>query len=162
MKALRLFLCALVGALALTGVALANGSDDDDDDSGCRPVKAIGVGQNLGGSNTTVTTTATITRGGILNGTTVARFDITGGTPPELTFSGTVTFTTKQGTLTVAISGTFNVVTGAFSAAGPITAGAGRFAGATGTLSFEGVESTGAFTETIRGTICLARDGDDD
>ncbi len=159
MKALRLFLCALVGALALTGVALANGSDDDDD-SGCRPVKAIGVGQNLGGGNTA----ATITRGGILKGTTAARFKITGGTPPELTFSGTVTFTTKQGTLTVAISGTFNVGTGAFSAAGPITAGAGRFAGATGTLSFEGVEnlSTGAFTETIRGTICLARDGDDD
>jgi len=158
MKALRLFLCALVGALAVTGVAQADGSSDDD--GGCRTVKANGVGQDLGGGNTI----ATITQGGILNGTTAAHFDINGGAFPTFTFAGTVTFTTKRGTLAVAISGTFNVATGDFAASGPITGGTGRFAGATGTLTFAGNENlqTGTFTETVQGTICLADADDED
>ncbi|MGH3104651.1 MAG: hypothetical protein ACRDN6_11220 [Gaiellaceae bacterium] len=158
MKGFRLFLCVLLGALVAAGSAQADGSLDDDLD--CRRVSAVGVGQDLGGGNTT----ATITRDGLLKGTTAAHFDITGGAPPELTFTGTVVFTTKRGTLTVSIAGTFNVATGAFAATGPVTGGTEAFAGASGSLSFAGVEdlTTGRFTETVTGTVCLADDGDDD
>jgi hypothetical protein len=157
MKRLQL-ISLLLGTLVLIGggqAAVAATSDDD----ACRPVHARGVGQDLGGGNTT----ATITRGGILNGTTNAHFDIIGGTPPALTFEGTIVFTTKKGTLTASISGTFNVATGAFAATGAVTGGTGRFAGATGTLSLAGVEdlATGSFTETVTGTLCLAEDDDE-
>jgi hypothetical protein len=157
MKLFRLVPRLLFGALVVAGAALADGSNDDHGD--CRAVRARGVGQDLGGGRTT----ATITRGGILNGTTAAMFGITGGTPPVLTFAGTVVFTTKRGTLTIGIAGTFNVATGAFDASGPVSGGTGRFAGASGMLRLMGVQdlSTGRFTETIRGTLCLA-DGDDD
>ena len=160
MKALRLFLCVLVGSLFLVAGAWADSSKAGDDDDECLTINARGVGQDLGGGNTT----ATITRGGVLNGTTAAHFDITGGAPPALTFAGTVVFTTRNGTLTVGIAGTFNVSTGVFNASGPVTAGTGVFTGATGNLVFAGVENltTGVFTETVRGTICLADDDDDD
>ncbi len=157
MKRLQL-VSLLLGTLILIGggqAAIAATSDDD----ACRPVHARGVGQDLGGGNTT----ATITRGGVLNGTTNAHFEITGGTPPAFTFDGAVVFTTKRGTLTVSISGTFNVATGAFAATGAVTGGTGRFAGATGNLSLVGVEdlTTGGFTETVTGTLCLTEDDDE-
>ncbi len=150
MKALRTVLCVLAALLTTTvGVARADGAGDD---SGCGPVHAVGVGQDLSNGNTT----ATITRGGVLNGTTAAHFDITGGSYPVFKISGTIVFTTKHGTLTAKVSGTFDVSTGEFSATGPISAGTGKFAGATGTLTFSGVENltTGAFTEKISGTLC--------
>jgi hypothetical protein len=153
MKALRILVCVLA-TLALVGSAQGarlGGGDDQ-----CRHVSARGIGQDLGGGNTT----ATITHGGILNGTTAAHFDITGGSPPVLTFAGTIVFTTHRGTLTASPTGTLNVATGVFNATAPITGGTGAFAGATGTLTFAGVEdlTTGHFTETITGTICLAHD----
>lgn len=159
MKSLRVFLLLLLGALIVVGGARVEASSASDDDD-CHRINARGVGQDLGGGNTT----ATITRGGILNGTTAASFAITGGTPPALTFAGTVVFTTAEGTLTVSIAGTFNVATGEFRASGPVTAGTGAFADATGALRFAGVEdlTTGAFTETVKGTVCLADDGDED
>jgi hypothetical protein len=159
MKIFRLCLCVLLGALVVAGAAQADGKDDDDRD--CRRINAVGVGQATG----PLTTIATITKGGILNGTTAASFMITGAVSPTvLTFTGTVTLTTKRGTLTVGIAGTLDVTTGAFDATGPVTGGTGRFAGATGTLRFQGVQDlvTGSFTETVRGTICLADDDDDD
>jgi hypothetical protein len=157
MKRLQL-VSLLLGALVLIGGgqgAVAATSDDD----ACQPVHGRGVGQDLGGGNTA----ATITRGGILNGTTKAHFDITGGTPPALSFEGTIVFTTKKGTLTASIAGTFNVATGAFAATGAVTGGTGRFAEATGNLSLAGVEdlTTGSFTETVTGRLCLAEDDDD-
>jgi hypothetical protein len=156
MKALGL-VCVLAGALTLFGSAqMARASGDE----GCQNVHAVGVGQDLGGGNTT----ATITHGGLLNGTTNAHFDVdlTGG-PPVFPIAGTLTLTTKHGTLTVNLTGTLDVSTGAFNATGPITGGTGKLAGATGTLSFSGVENlaTGAFTETITGTLCRA-DGEGD
>ena len=66
MTPLRTGLCVLVALLTFTGgVARAAGADER---AGCRPVHAIGDGQDLGGGNTT----ATITHGGLLNGTTHA------------------------------------------------------------------------------------------
>jgi len=69
---------------------------------------------------------------------------------------GTVVFTNKA-TLTVAVSGTFDTGTGEFAASGPATAATGKLAGATGNLRLAGVEdlSTGRFTETVQGNICV-------
>ena len=120
----------------------------------CLSVHARAIGQNLGGGRTH----ATIIHAGILNGTTTGQLQITGGTPPLLTVEGTGVLTTHHGTLTVRIVGTFNQATGVFTATGQIVHGTGMFAGATGVLTFEGVEdlTSGSFTQTITGTVCLA------
>ena len=120
----------------------------------CLTVNARAFGQNLGHGQTR----ATIVHGGILNGTTAGQLEITGGTPPLLTFVGTGVLTTRHGTLTVNLAGTFNAATGVFAAAGQIVHGTGVFAGATGVLRFAGVEdpTSGRFTQTITGTVCLA------
>lgn len=120
----------------------------------CHQITAAGVGQDLGGGSTI----AQISNGGLLQGTTAASFVVTDVSNfPVLGIAGTVTFTTNKGTLTVAVSGSFNVVTGDFSASGDVTGATGKLAGATGSLSFVGVEdlSTGAFTETVTGGICV-------
>ena len=154
MKRFAPLVCVLASALVMVGGAQA-GSEDD---HGCAPVRAVGVGQDLGGGNTT----ATISHGGRLNGTTVGSFAISGA-PPVFNIDGTVVFTTKGGTLTATVSGTFNVLTGAFTASGPVSGGTGNRAGTTGTLTFQGVENltSGVFTETITGTLCKAGDDDD-
>jgi hypothetical protein len=153
MTVLRTVLCVLAVLLTvMAGVARADGA-------GCRPVRAIGDGQDLGGGNTM----ATISHGGLLNGTTRAHFDLIGGAPPAFTIAGTLALTTKHGALTLDLAGTFNVATGEFTATGPITSATGKLAGSTGTLTLTGVENltTGAFTERISGTLCRAGDQDD-
>ena len=119
----------------------------------CHKINAKGAGQDLGGG----VTEAQIIGGGLLHGTTVGSFAITGGSPPVLSIAGTVTFTTRQGTLTVAVAGIFNVATGNFIAAGPVTAATGKLAGTTGVLLFDGLQDllTGKFVEDVRGLICV-------
>ena len=119
----------------------------------CHEIKAKGVGQDLGGG----TTVADIIGGGLLQGTTVGHFEITGGTFPVFLIEGTVEFTTNKGTLTVAIAGTFDVSTGEFSASGPVIGATEKLAGATGSLRFEGFQnlSDGSFVEDVTGTICV-------
>lgn len=121
----------------------------------CQNIKinATGVGQDLGGGRTV----AQISGGGLLQGTTEGNFTITGGSFPVFTIAGTVKFTTHQGTLTVTVTGTFDVSTGEFTASGSVTDATGKLAGASGTLSFAGVEdlSTGAFVENVTGQICV-------
>ncbi len=155
MKAFGL-LCLLAGTLAVAGAAQASETNGDD---GCTRVHAVGHGQDLGGGNTA----ATITHGGLLNGTTNTHFEISGA-PPIFTIVGTLVLTTKHATLTVQLTGTFDVSTGAFTATGPISGATGKLTGATGTLTLTGVEdlATGAFTETIDGTLCRAGEEDDD
>jgi hypothetical protein len=65
--------------------------------------------------------------------------------------------TTHNGTLTVSVVGTFNGATGEFRATGQVVHGTGIFAGATGVLTFVGLEdlTSGSFTQTITGTVCL-------
>ena len=152
MKTLRSLLCVVASGLFVVGGAQARSANHDD---GCRNIHATGVGQDRGGGNTT----ATISHGGPLNGTTSGHFVI-GGAPPVFAISGTVVFTTKHGTLVATVVGTFDVTTGAFTASGPLSGGTGNLAGTTGNLTFTGVEnlSTGAFTETITGTICRSHD----
>ena len=121
----------------------------------CHKIDATGVGQDQGGG----ITTAQISDGGLLQGTTAAAFEAVGFTPPStVLIGGSVTFTTNRATLKVPGLGTFDVSTGQFtfaSAAAPT--GTGKLAEATAMLVFDGVENfaTGSFVETIDGVICL-------
>lgn len=119
----------------------------------CHKIKAKGVGQDLGGGQTV----ATIKGGGLLQGTTVGNFAITGVSGSVATIEGTVTFTTNRATLIVSVVGTFDVASGEFSASGPVTSATGKLAGATGNLTLAGVEnlSDGSFVEDVTGTICV-------
>jgi hypothetical protein len=118
----------------------------------CHKINAKGTGQDLGRGDTT----ARITGGGLLNGTTAGTFTVSGN-PPELQIAGTVKFTAHKGSLTVTVTGTFNGGTGDFSAEGPVTDASGKLAGATGTLKLTGNEdlSTGSFVEAVTGRICV-------
>jgi hypothetical protein len=119
----------------------------------CHKINAKGVGQDLGGG----ITEAQIIGGGLLHGTTQGSFTITGGAPPVLSIAGTVTFTSNKATLTVTVTGTFNIATGNFMASGPVTDATGKLSGATGTLVLDGIEdlTTGAFAEDVDGLICV-------
>ncbi|MEO6410671.1 MAG: hypothetical protein ABIO45_18230 [Burkholderiaceae bacterium] len=119
----------------------------------CHKINAKGVGQDLGGGMTT----AQIVGGGILHGSTQGSFTITGGSAPVFLIGGTVTFTNDRGSLTVAVSGTFNVATGEFVAAGPVALSTGRLDGATGTLVLAGVQdlTNGKFVEEVTGLVCV-------
>ena len=57
----------------------------------------------------------------------------------------------------MSFSGGVDLVTGAFSATGPVTGATEKLAGATGNISFSGVQdlTTGAFSEDINGVICV-------
>jgi hypothetical protein len=118
----------------------------------CHKINAKGVGQDLGFGMTE----AQIIGGGLLHGTTEGQFVVSGAFP-VFSIAGTVKFTTHQGTLTVTVTGTFDVITGEFSASGPVTDATGKLAGATGELSLEGVEnlSDGSFVEDVTGEICV-------
>ena len=102
-----LFLFVVVGTLIIVSQAQAAES--------CHKINAKGVGQDHGDG----TTEAHIIGGGLLHGTTAGSFLITGGSFPVFSIAGTVTFTTQQGSLTVAVTGPFDVATGAFFVSGP-------------------------------------------
>jgi hypothetical protein len=144
-RSVELFL--FVVAVSLPAVNLAHAAVS------CHKINAKGVGQDLGGGMTE----AKIIGGGLLHGTTQGSFAITGGAPPVLSIAGPVTFTTNKGTLTVTITGTFNVATGDFMASGPVTAATGKLAGTIGTLVLDGIEdlTTGTFAEDVSGLICV-------
>lgn len=121
----------------------------------CHKIDATGVGQDQGGG----ITTAQISDGGLLQGTTAAAFTVVGFTPPStVLITGSVTFTTNRATLEVAGMGTLDVSTGSFTfASAAASTGIGKLEGATATLVFDGVENlaTGSFVETIEGVICV-------
>lgn len=150
----RVVQLGLVGVLAAVTMTTTTRAEVS-----CHKINAKGVGEDLGAGQTQ----ARIVGGGLLHGTTVGNFVITGISGTVASIAGTVTFTTNQATLTVTVAGTFDVATGEFSAAGPVTGATGKLAGATGNLTLEGVEdlSTGTFVEDVTGEICvdLAPDG---
>jgi hypothetical protein len=103
----------------------------------CHKINAKGEGAFTGPT----TTESQIIGGGILHGTTTAELFITGVDPTTgaLTFEGTLVLTTEHGTLTLDIfDGLYDPVTGEFSNDSVVTSGTGRFAEATGELSFHG------------------------
>jgi hypothetical protein len=118
----------------------------------CLPVKATGVGQDLGN----FTTTATITSFGLPLGTSAATFTPTGGDATTVTFTGPIVFTTPIGTLTAQVDGSVNLTTGVFVSQSTSVSGTGAFRGVTGDLRFAGTENlaTGAFTEAVTGRLC--------
>ncbi len=142
----KIFLVTLVVLAAAGAPASASGVVS------CHTINAKGIGQDLGGGQTQ----ADILGGGLLQGTTEATLTITGFSGTVATFEGTIVFTVNNGTLTAELSGTFDVATGAFSATTTSMSGTGKLAGATGALSFSGIENLadGTFTEDISGEIC--------
>lgn len=120
----------------------------------CHMIAAKGIGQDDG----TGKTTAKVIGGGLLQGTLEGA--LTPTSPPAdglVTFTEVVKFTTENGTLTVEVAGAINILNGRFSATGPVKEAAGKLAGATGNIAFSGLVdfTTGLFTESIRGVICV-------
>jgi hypothetical protein len=146
-KSVLLILCVGLSTLLVAGDANAKA------DVSCHNIRAKGVGQDQGGG----VTTARIIGGGLLHGTTVGNFVVTGFSGTVATLGGTVVFTTNNATLTVTITGSFDVVSGEFSASGPVTGATGQLAGATGNHLFGGIEdlSDGTFVEDVTGQICV-------
>jgi hypothetical protein len=150
-KILPLSLAVLLASLMMTGQSSAEVS--------CHKLNAKGVGQDQGDG----TTTARILGGGLLHGTTVGSFVVTGMSGSVLSFDGAVAFTTNRGTLTVTVTGTLDLATGEFAASGPVTDATGKLAGATGNLALHGIQdlSTGTFVEDVMGEICVNLSPDD-
>ena len=119
----------------------------------CHIINAKGIGQDNGD----LTTNAQIIGGGLLHGTTEAAFTPAGFVFPIFSFTGTITFTTNNGTLTAGLTGSLNVVTGQFTGTTTSMSGTGQLAGVTGELTLNGVEdlTTGVFTEDVTGEICV-------
>lgn len=119
----------------------------------CHKINAKGIGQDLGNG----ATRAQIIGGGLLHGTTVGQFAITGGALPVFDIAGTVVVTTQQASLSVSLTGTLDVATGNFLTTGPVSDSSGKLSGATGTLTLDGVEdlTTGQFAEDITGVVCV-------
>jgi predicted ribosomally synthesized peptide with SipW-like signal peptide len=114
-------------------------------------INAKVIGQDLGGGNIT----GNIISGGLLQGTIAGHITFTGGSGTVALFSDTVTFTNQHGTLTVVVTGAIDVTTGQFNACGQVTAATGKLSGATGHISFSGVENFAAaiFTEDVTGFV---------
>src|SRR6266540_3200374 len=91
MKGLRMLVLLSAAVVTAGGAQTATAAVQHDS---CLSVNASAIGQNLGHGQTA----ATIIHAGILNGTTTAQLEITGGTPPVLTFVGTGVLTTDHGT----------------------------------------------------------------
>ena len=119
----------------------------------CVPVRATGVGQDLGGGRTQ----ATISRHGLVVGHTTAAFTINQVVGTTASFTGPIVFTNALGTLTAQVAGTFDVASGAFRATSTSLTGTGLLRGVSGSVTIEGVEdfATLRFTETITGRLCI-------
>lgn len=142
--------CAAAAAIAVPGVADAAPSRGPA--TVCAPVIATGVGQDLGNNQTT----ATISVGGVVVGTSTATFTPTGMTGSIVTFTGDIVISTAVGQLDAPVTGTLDVSTGRFTSTSNTVTGSGALRSVSGSLTFTGTEnlSTGAFTETITGTLC--------
>ena len=119
----------------------------------CAPVRATGVGQDLGGGRTQ----ATISSHGIVVGRTNASFTLGQVVGTSAPFSGPIDFTSALGTLTAQVAGSFDVASGTFHATSTSIAGSGLLRGVGGSVTLAGAEdfATLTFTETITGRLCV-------
>jgi hypothetical protein len=143
----RLFLTILlaVGFTALAPVYAA---------TSCHKIEARGIGQDDG----TGKTKGQLFGGGLLQGTLEGA--VTPISPPvngKVSFTEVVTFSTNHGNLVVELAGSINLTTGVFKASGPVKDATGKLAGARGELELSGIVdfSTGHFTESVEGWICV-------
>jgi hypothetical protein len=120
----------------------------------CVPIRATGVGQDLGAGQTQ----ATISSHGLVVGRTNASFTINQVVGTTASFTGPIVFTSPAGTLTAQVAGTFDVASGAFRATSTSLAGTGLLRGVTGSVTLAGLEdfATLRFTETITGRLCFS------
>lgn len=127
----------------------------------CQRIRATGVGQASPpqpNDPPELARTEAEIRGGLLKGTTDAAFTVTGPTPTGIAYEGELTFSARRGTLTLDLTGTLDLSTGAFTTSGPVSAGTEGFVSAVGTISIDGHQDlsdpAGSFTETIDGEVC--------
>lgn len=131
--------------------------------SKCKEAKGTWVDVFTGGN----TTSGTITKGGILNGTTLTVY--TSGAfptpvPTTVSYTGDLTITTDKGQLKTSTVFLYDFPTGLWTAMGRINtvASTGRFAEATGVLYFNGRTVGSAvpitYPSEIAGEICLVKD----
>ena len=122
----------------------------------CVAVSADGVGQDQGGGNTT----ATLSVQGDPIGTTRAAFTLGTISGTAAPFTGPLVFTPNRvpGTLTAQLTGTFDVVSGVFTATSTSVTGTRALGGVTGAITIRGAENfaDGTFTETLTGQLCVA------
>ena len=118
----------------------------------CVPVRATGIGQDLGGGRTQ----ATISSHGLLVGHTTAALTIHEVVGTRASFTGQIDFTNALGTLTAQVAGTFDVASGAFRATSTSLTGTGLLRGVSGSVTLVGLEdfATLRFTEAITGRLC--------
>ena len=119
---------------------------------GCHKINAKAKGAVVGGIAGVNVTHARLTGGGLLDGSTRAEF--TAPESPE-TFTGTLVFLTKHGTLSFEVDGEFAGTR--FTATAVATEGTGKLRGGEGTLFLQGAvnPANGSFTENISGEICF-------
>ena len=126
----------------------------------CLPVQLTATGQDLGPqADGLVRTTSTVFFAGHPVATTIATFTPT--LPPTgttLSFTGPIVFTfgSQSSTLTATVRGSVDLGTGLFEARSTRVSGTGLLSGVYGSLVIVGTQdlATGAFTETIRGSLC--------
>ncbi len=123
----------------------------------CVPVRATGVGEDLGGGRTQ----ATIFSHGLVVGHTSAAFSTDPVVGTTAAFTGPIVFTSALGTLTAQVAGTFDVASGAFRATSTSLTGTGLLRAVGGSVTLAGLEdfATLRFTETITGRLCLGGRG---
>lgn len=145
-------LLALLAVLVALPVATAQGATPRTH-ALCFPVRATGVGQDLGRGRTQ----ATISSHGVVVGHTTAAFTMGQVVGTTASFTGPIVFTSSIGTLTAQVAGTFDVASGAFRATSTSLTGTGLLRGVSGGVTLEGLEdfATLRFTETITGRLCL-------
>ena len=147
----------VAAALAGTaGAAPGKGHAYGHGKSHCRAFHATGTGQDHGDG----TTNAVLYQGerevGTSAGSQLALGDPVDGVP---TFTGVILLTTPKGTLEAAVEGTFDTVSGEFSARSADLEGKGPLKNASGWLRISGVQDlvTGEFTEVVHAKICVPK-----
>ena len=159
MRTFRLLFVSILTILGLAVGAVAPGiaAAQSEGKTKCKAVSAIAAGQGVVEPDGTIRTNAAVTKDPLLKGSLEGQFAVTGDPSPNIPFAGDITFTTKKGTLVTQVTGSLTA-TGEFETSGQVSAGTGKFAGATGKLVIVGEQDqTGAFSETIKGKICLRK-----
>jgi hypothetical protein len=151
--------CSLLAVLAVVVALPAGTAQGAAPRTGaiCLPIRATGVGQDLGGGKTQ----ATVSSHGLVVGRTNASFTINQVVGTTASFTGPIAFTSAPGTLTAQVAGTFDVASGAFRATSTSIAGTGLLRAVSGSVTLAGLEdlATGSFTETITGRLCIGARG---
>lgn len=129
----------------------------------CKDVKATWVDVYMSGN----TSSGTVTKGGILNGTTVVTYTSGAFSTPvagTVSYTSELAITTNQGQLKATLVYLYDFSTGLWTALAGVVPNmsTGKFAGATGVLYFNGgtIGSAPPFTyhADLSGAVCLTQE----